>query len=368
MVQRDLVGRPNETDIILENLQCKALLDTGSTVSTICQSFYEEHLKDIPLQTIDRILKVECAGGEMLPYVGYIEAELKAPDIFDKDSLPALFLIVPDTRYSHSVPVLLGTNVLQSLVDGCKESHGEKFLQRIAQHTPWWLTFRCISIQKRELTRANGKLGVVKSNRTETLTIPSNRRVTVTGYVSDIVPCNRALAMVQPTTKSSLPAGVEVIPHLVHFTGHRAAQEIQVEIANPTPFPITVQPRGVLGELQQVTVEESTPQETAGTSAGIGTQPEGIPQQGHIQGDPQDNPGDGNSAPQAVTDEEFVQQFALPADILTGSQMKDVKDLLIEYRDIFSEGDYDYGPRLYPRLGQASLLLAKDGFCMWRRK
>lgn len=116
-----LVGEASEAEVMINGVVCQALLDTGSTVSSITQSFYDAHLVDLHLHPINDLLKVECASGQLLPYVGYVKAELRATGITETSGQPALFLVVPDTRYSNDVPVLLGTNLLQSLVDGCRE-------------------------------------------------------------------------------------------------------------------------------------------------------------------------------------------------------------------------------------------------------
>ena len=42
-----MVGSSNECDIMIEDIECKALLDTGSCVSTLSHSFYDSHFKHI---------------------------------------------------------------------------------------------------------------------------------------------------------------------------------------------------------------------------------------------------------------------------------------------------------------------------------
>ena len=75
-------------------------MDTGSSVSIISQSFYKQHLQDLDILPITEILNIECASGQMLPYSGYIEAELKTgngiPNLHEQQ---ALFLIAPDTKF-----------------------------------------------------------------------------------------------------------------------------------------------------------------------------------------------------------------------------------------------------------------------------
>jgi hypothetical protein len=40
-----LYGKPAKTSVILEGIETGALLDTGSTVSTISESYYQQHLE-----------------------------------------------------------------------------------------------------------------------------------------------------------------------------------------------------------------------------------------------------------------------------------------------------------------------------------
>ncbi len=45
-----LVGEVNEAPILMNGIKCNALLDTGSMVSTVSESFYKDELKkDVPL-------------------------------------------------------------------------------------------------------------------------------------------------------------------------------------------------------------------------------------------------------------------------------------------------------------------------------
>jgi hypothetical protein len=67
-----LIGEYNEVPVKFFNIATTALLDTGSTVTTISENFYMEHFPEIPLQSLDFALAVECADGQPLPYSGYI--------------------------------------------------------------------------------------------------------------------------------------------------------------------------------------------------------------------------------------------------------------------------------------------------------
>ena len=45
-----LVGITNEANILVNGTECKALLDTGSTVSTISQTFYDKLSDKVPIK------------------------------------------------------------------------------------------------------------------------------------------------------------------------------------------------------------------------------------------------------------------------------------------------------------------------------
>ena len=54
------------------------------------------------------ILQIEGSGGLEVPYLGYVEAHLKIPEIkaFDLD---VLLLIVPDSAHTHHTSIMLST-------------------------------------------------------------------------------------------------------------------------------------------------------------------------------------------------------------------------------------------------------------------
>ena len=75
-----------------------------------------------------------------MPYIGYVSVNLTPFGIPGLDELhDCLFLVVPNSTYNSHVPVLIGTNFLQSLIDVTREDHGSSFfLQEAAIQTPWY--------------------------------------------------------------------------------------------------------------------------------------------------------------------------------------------------------------------------------------
>ena len=78
LVTPNLVGSPNEVDVDINGMTCKALLDTGATVSSISKSWYDK-LDNVEMHPLQQILLVECADGHHLPYLGYVEVEVGIP-------------------------------------------------------------------------------------------------------------------------------------------------------------------------------------------------------------------------------------------------------------------------------------------------
>lgn len=62
-----LVGTSNEAHIRINNIETTALIDSGSCISSISKSFYDEYLNNEPLRPLTEILKAECADGSELP-------------------------------------------------------------------------------------------------------------------------------------------------------------------------------------------------------------------------------------------------------------------------------------------------------------
>lgn len=74
------------------------MLDTGSQVTTIPISIYNQHFSQQPVKSLCDLLQVEGAAGQEVPYLGYIEVTITFPKEFigaDLD-VSTLALVVPD--------------------------------------------------------------------------------------------------------------------------------------------------------------------------------------------------------------------------------------------------------------------------------
>ena len=94
----------NESTVFVEGQKSRALNDSGSQFSSISVA-WDKKLK-LSLWQLHSVLQIEGSGESEVPYLGYVVASLKVPEVsaFDID---VLFLIVPDSVHTAYVPITL---------------------------------------------------------------------------------------------------------------------------------------------------------------------------------------------------------------------------------------------------------------------
>lgn len=112
---KGLVGLPSTAQVKINGKPCTALMDSGSQVTIIFDSWYAEHLSHIQLNSVTGLAIWGLSESESsYPYKGYIQVELELPQMskcYKVKSVPVLALVCPYPRCSESIPVLIGTNV-----------------------------------------------------------------------------------------------------------------------------------------------------------------------------------------------------------------------------------------------------------------
>ena len=100
-----LVGEVNETTVLVEGQEDRALIDSGSQLSSISLVWVKKlNLKPQQLQSI---FQIEGSGGLDISYLGYMETHLGVHEVkaFDTD---VLLLIVHDSVHIMHTPIILG--------------------------------------------------------------------------------------------------------------------------------------------------------------------------------------------------------------------------------------------------------------------
>ena len=104
-----LLGEVNETTVLFEGQRARALIDSGSQLSSISLAWVKK--LQLNPQQLWSVVQIEGSGGLDVPHLGYVETHHRIPEVkaFDTD---VLLLIVPDsvhTMYTPMVPIMLGT-------------------------------------------------------------------------------------------------------------------------------------------------------------------------------------------------------------------------------------------------------------------
>ena len=111
------IGHCPEATIKIGDVECRCLLDSGSEVSMVTESFFRRFLEPVGyrLIQINTVLHLTAANGLSVPYIGYFEPDLVALDARYEG---VGMLVVRDSpnpaqrAAKESVPGLLGCNML----------------------------------------------------------------------------------------------------------------------------------------------------------------------------------------------------------------------------------------------------------------
>lgn len=118
-----LVGPRCTALLVIDGTPCECLLDSGSQVTTVSESFYNSFLQSHSILSLDDLLEIEGAGGQVVPYLGYLQLSIEFPkEIAGRTAeVHTLALVVPDCKTNSEIPALVGTNTLDALYKVCTE-------------------------------------------------------------------------------------------------------------------------------------------------------------------------------------------------------------------------------------------------------
>ena len=146
----------------------------GSMVSTITSQYWNENFPDQPVHPLDDLLTLSGAGGSEIPYRGYVEVDTKLPGL---DASPFPFLVVGETEYNSRVPVLIGTNILNKILDGLVNAHGVRFAQKASLPSAMNCALSVIQTARKTLGKRKNVISEVHLCETTELAPGEGRRV-----------------------------------------------------------------------------------------------------------------------------------------------------------------------------------------------
>ena len=282
-----LVGDRNVTSIVFGGRSCRALLDTGSQVTTVTEDFVQSSLPDVPIRPVEDFLMIHGAGRQTLPYLGYIEVDICPDPDSSTEVFPVLALVLSGDPYCPTVPVIVGMNFMQRYVaESAQLSHSRC----------WQTVFRNLAFLKSK----GGVLGHVTSLNAETLQPGERRHIRGISRTGSCVPNSTFLAMTESSWDSSLPGGIFLTPSVSTLDSKDIwSYHVDVELTNLSRRPIDIPARSSLCDLHLVSEERD------------------------------ESPAD---------ESEFLSQVKWPEDPKARQQLE---TLLLKWRHIFALSDFD---------------------------
>lgn len=112
--EAELIAACPHVDVVMGGVTVPCLVDTGSMVSTITESFFREHFETWDQAKLRSChwLQLRAANGLPIPYLGYLELEVELCGRL----LPGCGLLVvrdPPADSSPHAPGVLGMNILR---------------------------------------------------------------------------------------------------------------------------------------------------------------------------------------------------------------------------------------------------------------
>lgn len=190
---KGLVGSKSTANVKVNGLECNSLLDTGSQVTTMSQSFYKSYLSDHTIYPVNDLLEIEGANGHSVPYMGYVQVTIQFPKEFisAEPEIETLALIVPDVRSNSITPLLIGTNTLDPLYE---QFCDDDYLQT-NPYSGYHQVLR--TLQFRHNRNSNVQLGLVNLRNIEPNVIPAGQKFVLEAFANIDGTTNEKWALVE---------------------------------------------------------------------------------------------------------------------------------------------------------------------------
>lgn len=223
-----LIGPCCAASVFLEGVLCESIMDTGSQVTTISESFHKNHLSHLPIQPIHALLEIEGAGGQHVPYLGYIETHVTFPQTItgEEEELVALALVVPECHFNSRIPVLIGTNVLFRLYERVLERDGPEFIRRL-DSKDYALIFQHIA----RTHEIDNHTCPVRLHGRHPITIPAKQKCCVMGDVRLGKTNQNTTFVLEPHEHHRLPGGMFLEAALIDIP-FKASSKVPVVLRN----------------------------------------------------------------------------------------------------------------------------------------
>lgn len=301
-----MVGKANEANVIVNSVKCRALIDSGSMISTISSSMLNK-LKPVPeiRDLSDLCLTINVAGGATLPYQGYVEVKVKV-NFMSKEEIYVPLLVVSPTEYNKNVPIVVGTNIIKLFHIFASEGDSRDIPKE------WNIAFNSLT---------NITVGKVKSTNRKPIKLKPMSVMTINGLARSKV--SGSTTVVTEDLQGDNSDHISICPRVVNLKSKTC--RVPVRIFNMTAKTVDIKPRTNLCDLHEVKVMR------------------------HL---------DLDSNEKSVTKDMPIEELGIKVSEDLGHEVKDrLHSLLGKWKDVFSKGSSDIG---YTKLLEHEIKLTDD--------
>lgn len=244
-----LVGTKTTVQVIIAGRETNCLLDTGLQVTTVPQSFYEQHLSDLTIHPLGDLLDVEGANGQLVPYLGYVELSVTfLKDFVGTDiEVNTLALVVPHLRSAVHEQLLIGTNTLDTLYANLQDDPNCSTFQPL----PYGYRVVLKTLHKRQESSTSGNLGCAKMVGKTPEVVPAGQSVILEGMVNISNAHSEKYVIIEQPSAYSLPNGLLVSASLVSLPRKQPCQ-LPVVLKNETEHDIVIPSKTILADIKAV--------------------------------------------------------------------------------------------------------------------
>nr|XP_055035571.1 uncharacterized protein LOC129423357 [Misgurnus anguillicaudatus] len=323
-----LVGKCPIVTVHMGGVEISCLLDTGSMVTTVTESFFENHFQQLGVDVLKKCswLQLKAANGLEIPYVGYFEVDVTVLG----QTLPRQgILVVKDPvdagfhQRKELTPGLLGMNVIGQCYNDLFEKHGTALFSvpQVRQAEIGWKD-ALSQCQRADDAPFPGFIGYVRVQSLHPVQIPAGTMRLVPALCpKSIKSCTTFVLEPLGPSDGGLPPGVLISPALVQCT----QGIVQIPVVNVGTEALYLPPRIRLGSLASAEVVIKSEQDIV------------------FKADLQSDPNTVIVQCQAITITSSIDVQGLKLQGLSGTEEEAVGRLLTRYSDVFSKHDGDLG-------------------------
>lgn len=251
-IPNGLVGEPCDSEAWLDGVQCNCIIDTGSQVTIISQSFYSRYLTHRQLFSIKEALDIEGAAGQKVPYVGYVEVDVQFPKNTcgtDKN-FHILALVSPDQSYNTEYPLLVGTNTLRPMRQACIKQAGTKFQEVLPIQANWQMAYsECHKLIDSQTAEA--KVMRVTLSSKVPVHLKSSRVYTLKGICHTKPGRGDFQALVSGAEEFPAPGGLIIYDQIVDVKSESHSR-FKLAVKNVSQHDIILYPKTVIAECSAI--------------------------------------------------------------------------------------------------------------------